>query len=51
MSLSNQSIKIAITVFLQLIVVLSFQSGLNTTSAQKIGQLKNLPLVDNEASE
>lgn len=33
------SIKIIITVFLQLVVVLSFQNGLNSTSAQKILQL------------
>ena len=33
------SIKIIITVFLQLVVVLSFQNGLNSTSAQKILQV------------
>ena len=33
------SIKIIIAVFLQLVVVLSFQNGLNSTSAQKILQL------------
>jgi hypothetical protein len=33
------SIKIIITVFFQLVVVLSFQNGLNSTSAQKILEL------------
>ncbi|MDW0192213.1 MAG: hypothetical protein QOC37_09810 [Nitrososphaeraceae archaeon] len=39
LSLSNLSIKIAITVFLQLVVVLSFQNGLNSTYAQKLLQV------------
>jgi len=36
---SNLSIKIIMTVFLQLVVVLSFQNGLNSTSAQKTLQV------------
>lgn len=39
LSLSNASIKIIITVFLQLVIVLSFQNGLNSTSGQKILQV------------